>query len=325
MIQLNKLITANFPTNSVSLAFGYGSQVVKQAGAKLGSTRMIDLIIAVRDPLSWHEENLRRNNNHYSFLKYFGGANTVTKLQENFGAKIYFNTLVRVDQQLIKYGVINRDHLINDLLDWETLYIAGRLHKPTNFVIGPDCDYLRQALKINLDSALRSSLLLLPEIFLERQLYKMIVSLSYMGDFRMKFGEDKSKIDNILDAQLDRLINIYQPMLSSSTFQDVVKWNETKQHYVQDTSSSAVLHHLNLLPKHVQQQLYLAYRSKCDLDDVLMAVSESFYYERYVRKAISDITRKSSISQSLKGILTAGPSKSIRYGWHKIKKLIDSS
>ena len=35
---------------------------------------------------------------------------------------------------MIKYGVVSIDKLCKDLIDWETLYIAGRMHKPVNII-----------------------------------------------------------------------------------------------------------------------------------------------------------------------------------------------
>lgn len=98
------------------------------------SSKMIDFIIVVDDTLSWHQENLRKNRAHYSFLKHFG-PRVITKVQEDFGANVYFNTLIPYnDQTLIKYGVIKKSHFVNDLLDWDHLYVSGRLQKPVQVI-----------------------------------------------------------------------------------------------------------------------------------------------------------------------------------------------
>ena len=99
-----------------------------------GASKMIDLIIVVDESLSWHQENLRMNNAHYSFLKYFG-PRLIAKVQEDAGANVYFNTLIPYnDRTLIKYGVIKKSHFVNDLLDWDHLYVSGRLQKPVQVI-----------------------------------------------------------------------------------------------------------------------------------------------------------------------------------------------
>lgn len=54
---------------------------------------MMDFIFAVRDPQEWHKENMALNPKHYSALR-FGGHHFIANVQENWGAKIYFNTLI---------------------------------------------------------------------------------------------------------------------------------------------------------------------------------------------------------------------------------------
>jgi translocator assembly and maintenance protein 41 len=142
MTQISSNILANFPSTyttnghlnqqQIAFAFGYGSGVLKQQqDIKTTTTNQnqIDLILTVNNSFKFHEENLKINPYHYSFLRYFG-VSTITRIQETKGARIYFNPYVKFNNDLntvYKYGIISRKHLIRDLLDWETLYVAGRL------------------------------------------------------------------------------------------------------------------------------------------------------------------------------------------------------
>ncbi|KAI4895474.1 hypothetical protein NFI96_002135 [Prochilodus magdalenae] len=200
-------ILAQFPQD-ISLAFAYGSGVFKQAGTTQGQMgkNMLDFVFAVDDPVTWHTMNLMENRKHYSFLKYLGPKH-ISSIQNDYGAGVYFNTLVPSDERLIKYGVISTDALIDDLLHWKTMYIAGRLHKPD------DNGKLRAALGANLKSAVNASFLMLPESFSEEDLFLQIAGLSYSGDFRMVIGEDKSKVSNIVKDNLQHFRILYNNIL----------------------------------------------------------------------------------------------------------------
>lgn len=74
---------------------------------------------------------------------------------------------------------------------------------------------VRLANQVNLASAFRTSLLLLPEHFTELELYEMIASISYMGDFRMQVGENPLKVRNIVSAQLPQFRRLYGGLVKS--------------------------------------------------------------------------------------------------------------
>lgn len=120
---------------------------------------------------------------------------------------------------MIKYGVVNLDTLGQDLGEWTTLYLAGRLQKPVKIL--RDDPKIRLANQINLLSALRTALLMLPEKFTERELYERIAGLSYMGDPRMMHipglgaGENLSKVSNIVGAQLPGFRQLYVPLIEN--------------------------------------------------------------------------------------------------------------
>lgn len=319
---LKELILNNFPQTKVDLIFGYGSRVIKQGGYNQSSD-LIDIIISVDDPMQWHQENLARNQQHYSFIRYLPSSiDIIKKTQEQFGAKIYFNPYVRLGNYSLKYGVIKTSHLIDDLLDWKNLYIAGRLHKPVEFLVNT-CDrneLLKNSLRINKESALRAAILQLPETFTALQLYKTIAGLSYKGDFRMIFGEDINKIDNIVSTQVDRFDQMYLPLLKIIP---TLHWNESKKIYIQDLSSTSVLRHLRLLPKEVRRsicEIHSVTARTLESEALLKSAAYSINCDKLVARSLSTIVRRSSLTQSLKGLITAGLVKSLKYSQRKLYK-----
>lgn len=321
-----------FPRSGLSLAFGYGSQIIKQTTSRYFSDDLVDLIFAVDDPLIWHSQNLVNNSHHYSFLRHLANsAETITKIQENYGARMYFNPYVELDDGLlVKYGVIKTNHLISDLNNWDRLYVAGRLHKPVEFIFN-SCDQnetLRSALRFNKESALRAGLLQLPESFSPLQLYETITGLSYHGDIRMIFGEDKNKIRNIVARQVDRFQQLYLPILKlHPIFRECVVWSEAKQQFNQDLANSTLLKHIKALPSGVHRticELHEKEAKTLEAEAILSSVSRSVNCDKIISRALAHIVRRSSLTQSLKGLLTAGFTKSFKYSQRKLMKSISS-
>lgn len=316
-------ILSKFPQN-VIFCFGYGSGVKKQMGYNKAEP-MIDMIFCVDNSYRWHETNLAQNSSHYSVLKYWG-HNFIAKFQEQFGAKVYFNTLVPIPDEniMLKYGVISCKDLVTDLLDWSDLYLAGRMHKPVTVVKATSNAQLQAALHLNLHSAVHAALLLLPEFFTEYELYYTICNLSYSGDFRMLLGEDKNKVRNIVLPQMEEFRILYKPVLQA--FQTCLDFPPDKAESArirQDISPLVKLHHLNQLPKNPQKGIVRYWNRgnfQQDTEDVLRAVAYDPYCGEVVKNSVKNIVWKSSISQSLKGIATAGFIKSIKYGGRKLLK-----
>lgn len=304
--------------------------MIKQSGNN-GSQSLIDLILAVDDPFEWHQENFKMNRLHYSSIKYMPNCvDKVCQLQEKIGARIYFNPYVHLGGLSLKYGVIKTQHLIDDLINWEALYVAGRLHKPVEFIVNT-CDRnesLRSALRFNKESAIRAAILQLPESFDLARLYKTITALSYKGDLRMIFGEDANKVDNIVNNQLDRFNKLYLPMIKlNQTFRDSLQWNESKQTFSQDLSPKTLLRHLRLLPREVRRSIFLIHGKEArtvEADVVLASASRSINCDQIVSRALASIVRRSSTSQTLKGLLTAGFVKSLKYSQRKLLKSLTS-
>lgn len=304
-------------------AFAYGSAVKRQTGAEARSEEppLLDLGLAVSDARQWHSLNLASNRDDYSFMKYTG-SNFISLCQRRFGAKVYFNTLVPVPELdiLFKYGVVSERDLLEDLTEWRYLYYAGRLHKPVTVVVEPENGSVGSALRRNLDAAMICSLLLLPEKFTSFQLFHTISNLSYSGDFRMIFGENKNKVHNIVTPQIEEFSNLYAPTL--------VKLEKFVQkldgdNFIQDVSKDTKFRHLSKLPSFPKKIILKSAKnySPREENEAFKNIADKEDCGEIVARALRKIVWQSSVGQSLKGIYTAGLFKSLNYSMRKIKKM----
>jgi len=355
--QLPHLIRSNFP--SIKYAFAYGSAVFRQKGneplggvainpdgskhientpvdLKASRKLMVDMVFAVSDSYEWHKQNLLLNPEHYSLWMRIVGPKVISILQERYGAKIYYNTMVELRDHdhhkspyLFKYGVIKAQDLIQDLNNWETLYVSGRLQKPTyhidTSVAGSSLEILNQIRKAqeqNLENALFVALKIMlssPELsnslksmdnssFITIDLFKLfmnIAAISYQGDVRMKIkgAENKNKVENIVSTNYDHFVELYEPILQKNEL--VIKSSQSPENLqtlkiIELNSSQLKTILTKPLPKCVQE----------------IMSSENVGID----EAIAKIVSRTSTWQTLKGIITAGLTKSFWYAFEKLKK-----
>ena len=314
-----------FPEDTRCFSFAYGSGVFRQVGHNPPKGNMTDLLLAVNDPLEWHRQNVVKNPSDYAGMMRAFGEKFVTEMQTKWGARLYFNTLIPFEDGKIKYGVISRSDLIADLLDWDSLYSAGRLQKPVKILEMPrkndDAD-LHLALRMNLASSIHTALLLLPDRFSEEKLYSTIAGLSYAGDFRMFVGgEDKNKVANIVQANIPQFRALYSKQLQNMS--QFVNFSQDLSEVEQDVSPAGRHHHLTLLPKNLQGWLVSVWNEDGryrDVEDVLRAAAFERDSGDLLNKCLKKVTWLPSITQALKGVITAGISKSVKYGLAKLKK-----
>lgn len=338
----------------IRYAIAYGSGVFSQGAASNKSKPQMDLIFGVSHTQHWHSLNMKQYPEHYSSLRHLGSG-AVSFVQDSIGAGVYFNPYVELNGMKIKYGVVNIDTLLNDLSQWDSLYLAGRLHKPVKILRDePRVRFVNQS---NLISVLRTALLLLPESFTERELYRMITQISYMGDLRMTFGENPKKIDNIVDNQFLNFRKLYAPLMDGLPNLEMVRSESNKLTPESDISMASLSQDMDpvkrgnmvvRLPSAFKSKLYSKYATKYDMDpqdphlkEALEKNKESIRPDPSVKmvcsgfdKSISNDDRLvkevagcirntvfwPSTVQTLKGIATAGLARSVKYSGEKLKK-----
>lgn len=342
-------IVAKFPP--VAHAFAYGSGVFPQSAkastgpsvhenAPLaitqmqgGNQKMIDFILGVPCAEEWHGLNLQQNPHHYGALGKLG-KRAIARVQE-LGAGVYFNPFVTINGVLIKYGVISMDTLCQDLATWDTLYVAGRLQKPTRTLC--DDPLVQKANQVNLSSAIKLALLLLPETFAEQDLYATIAGISYLGDPRMSVGgDDPRKVQNMIEHQLDDFRKLYSTLLGDMNNVSSVGSPGRLQQCMDPSVRGSII---RSLPSAFRRKLYFGYRKRystaldahssssrgrkslphCTLD---FNIAGDTGLRQQVEQAIRKTVRWPSFTQSIKSAVTAGIARSWRYAREKRRKAV---
>lgn len=184
----------------IQFAFAYGSGVFTQ---ELSSKPLIDMILVSKDTADFHRDTLKQYPKHYPLLLRYLSSSMISMINDKMGAGVNFCPYISLDTSeekisRFKYGIISEKNLMNDLNDWTTLYISGRMQKPI-VILRPNEDIMKFQIQ-NLKMALSAALLLLPEEFSVVELYRTIIQLSYLGDIRMGIAEHPRKIDMLLQS-----------------------------------------------------------------------------------------------------------------------------
>ncbi|KAJ7069701.1 mitochondrial matrix Mmp37-domain-containing protein [Mycena amicta] len=309
----------------IRYAFAYGSGVFEQDGYPAKGTAdapMLDFMFAVTHPAHFHSINMQQHPSHYTLSARVLGSSYVSSVQEA-GPGVWFNAYVPMAGVTIKYGVTTIDKLCSDLLNWRTLYLAGRMHKPLRII--KDDARVRLTQQVNLTSAVRAALLTLPAEFSETQLFERIAGISYLGDPRMLLpAENRGKIVNIVRKQGPQFKELYHRLVVGLPG---VHWPAQLSTIQQDTTPHARAAHLRKLPSN----LLAGVRSNFDRRGDVPAheADESAYWIRLagdgklpavLAQELKGIVRYPATVQSFKGVLSAGVGKSTRYGLAKISK-----
>ncbi|KDR82819.1 hypothetical protein GALMADRAFT_57591 [Galerina marginata CBS 339.88] len=335
---LLEAIVAGFEA-PIRYAFAYGSGVFEQDGYVLpgaASTStpveggkqaqevpMLDFMFAVTHPAHFHSINMQQHPSHYPLHARVLGSSYVSRVEE-FGPGVWFNAYVPMNGVTIKYGVTTVDNLCSDLLNWRTLYLAGRMHKPLRII--KDDARVRLTQQVNLTSAVRAALLTLPASFSETELFERIAGISYAGDPRMLLpAENRGKVTNIVRKQGGQFKELYHRLVVGLPG---VHWPIDAERIEQDVSPRARAAHLRKLPVGLLGRVRDNYGRRRDAGPGVEA-DESAYWARLagdeglpqvLGQEMSNIVRYPATVQSLKGIASVGLVKSLRYSTAKVGK-----
>jgi hypothetical protein len=190
-------------------AFAYGSAVFAQKG---NVPSMFDLMINVTNIDLFHRYQLESFPSHYSPWM----THRLAAFLNNSSPGLFYNTGIKVNGEIFKYGIIQGDNLSADLTEWKYLYAAGRLQKPIIELIESEKTRLEnltnRLMSLKLAALINKISNEVPDIKEWETLLKTIIELSYKGDVRMFIAENPHKVQKILQSQFDPLLEIYKPL-----------------------------------------------------------------------------------------------------------------
>ncbi|KAK8472367.1 hypothetical protein PHAVU_002G188100 [Phaseolus vulgaris] len=277
----------------VEFACVYGSSLHPSNRDK---TTMTDYILGVADPKQWHSENLKLNKHHYaSWMVHLGGERLITGVADKIGVGVHFNPFVSWNGKV---------HIVVDNLDVNS----------TN--------------SVNLRAAVSAALLLLPSEFTEEDLYAKVCSLSYMGDVRMLFAEDKNKVKKIVSGQFDLFHSMYKPFLEEYEAKKLLRLSSTANnqiHISQDCDFSVDYSIVSALPPLIRNQIRMKEGEKEKIWETGRAINDTRNSLREgAANCLQRILRRrvmiSSARQAVSGVLAVGAVNASRYLAKKVSK-----
>lgn len=321
---LSRLV-GHFP--QVRFAAAYGSAVYP-AGRP---SSMVDLVFAVDKPFEWHSQNLEQNYTHYSGIRVLG-AKSIASVQD-WAAGIYYNPYVRLpigdgNSVLVKYGVIGVEKFRQDLQDWKWLYVSGRLQKPVKVLVGEDDQEFSDMIRRNREHAAKVALLLLDgQEISEEELFVKISEISYSNDIRMGWGEPPNKVKSVVARNMQSFTDTYKFAVDEFFRNSWISQNPsttTRRFKVQIGHNDVVARILVEFPLNLRRQMLNLRNAPLDrIQDYQLWKDIAQDRQRLkilVRGSLRKIVGKSSLAQSLKGVLTGGIFRSATYIKEKITK-----
>jgi len=156
---------------------------------------------------------------------------------------------------------------------------------------------------------------MLPRSFTLFQLFTMIASLSYMGDFRMGVAENPNKVHNIVAANVSGFTSLYGPILRATPtlkIPDAIgAQHQSDMQLEQVTTQQARMELISSLPETLR--FYIG-------DAATAASLPEHALRQLVARSVAEIVAPAAASQAIKGLFTAGVSTSITYSLSKLSK-----